>query len=372
MAATRKIVILGASFAGLSISHYIAKHILPKLKGAKDFKYELHLVDESTHFWWHIAAPRELTSVQKMKHEQCFYPIMDCFKQYPDLKDSIIFHHGRASGLNTPDRKVEITLHQGGSETLEYYAVVIATGIRSPTPLTTLHGDYTISQKALEEMNTKIANAKDIVIGGGGPIGVESAGEMSTHLNGKAKITLITGSDKLLPLMSRSRATKAQKMLEKAGVSVKYNLKVTGSEPIAEGKTKVILDNGESMDCDVYLPAAGVQPNTDFLPADLKTDKGFVNTNSHTFRVDSAGTRVYAAGDVSGIDGGSLLRMFEIIPVLGANIGHDLLADAKAGTMAERSYTPNYPETQLVPIGKSGVGAFNGFGLPGFMVAMVG
>ena len=49
MAETRRIVVLGASFGGLSAAHYIAKHTLPKLQQSKDAKYELHIVDPSTH-----------------------------------------------------------------------------------------------------------------------------------------------------------------------------------------------------------------------------------------------------------------------------------------------------------------------------------
>ncbi len=99
---------------------------------------------------------------------------MDGFKQYTSLKDSIIFHQGEAMRLDTSARTVSIKTHDGNGETLEYYALIIATGIRSPTPLTTLHGDHTISQRALEEMNGKLASAKEIVVGGSGPVAVGS------------------------------------------------------------------------------------------------------------------------------------------------------------------------------------------------------
>lgn len=64
-------MIVGASFGGLSIAHYICRHTLPKLKDAKDAKYELHLIDPSTHFWWHNAAPREMVSIKEMPHSKC-------------------------------------------------------------------------------------------------------------------------------------------------------------------------------------------------------------------------------------------------------------------------------------------------------------
>ncbi|KAK5134114.1 hypothetical protein LTR08_006889 [Meristemomyces frigidus] len=369
---TRNIVILGTSFAGLSIAHYLAKHTLPQLQQAKDAKYAIHLVDPSTHFWWHIAAPRELVSVKEMKHEDCFVDCMAGFKQYPALKDSIIFHQGSAAGLDINARTVAIKTHEGGSETLEYYALVIATGIRSPTPLTTLQGDHTISQRALEEMNKTLATAKDVVISGGGSVGVETAGEIATHLNGKAKITLITGSDRLLPELRKSLGIKAQTMLEKVGVTVLYNTRVQGSEKTSDGKTEIKLDNGQTMTADAYIPAIGVQPNTDFLPESLKIQGGYVATNGETLRVDAAGPRVYAAGDVTKVNKGGLLLLQGAIPVLGANMGHDLLSDAGVGKVAERKYVRKDTETQLVPIGaKTGVGAVFGWQMPGFAISMI-
>ena len=372
MAETRNIVVLGASFGGLSAAHYIARHTLPKLKQSKDAKYVLHLVDPSTHFWWHIAAPREIVSVKEMKHSDCFVPIMDGFKQYSDLKDSIVFHQGEAMRMDTNARTVSIKTHEGGAETLEYYALIIGTGIRSPTPLTTLHGDHTISQRALEDMNEKLASAKEIIVGGGGPVGVETAGELGTHFGSKAKITLIAGSDKLLPVLTKGRAEKAQKMLEKSGVTVKYNAKVEKTEQGSDGKTTVILNNGQTMTADVYIPAVGITPNTAFLPSNLKQSNDYVKTNPQTLRVDEAGPRVYAVGDVAGVDKGGVINLFNSIPVFAANMSHDLLGEAKVGNVAEKQYHFKVQETQLVPIGmKTGVGAFNGWGMPGFAVSKI-
>lgn len=301
MSETRNIVILGASFGGLSAAHYICKHTLPQLSRSKDAKYVLHIVDRSTHFWWHISAPRAIVSTKEIKHSDSFVPIMDGFKQYNNLKDSIIFHHGEASHLDTGERKVSIAKADGGEEVLDYYALIIATGIQSPTPLTTFHGDHMVSQRALDATNDKLKSAKDVVVGGGGPVGVETAGELGSHLQGKAKVTLIAGSDKLLPILRKSLADKAQKQLEKVGVKVLYGVKVTGSEETSNGKTSIKLDNGESILADVYIPAVGVTPNTAFLPENLKTSSGYVKTNKQTLRVDAAGSRVYAVGDVAAV-----------------------------------------------------------------------
>ncbi|KAF7185082.1 Oxidoreductase phnG [Pseudocercospora fuligena] len=372
MSETRNIVVVGASFGGLGAAHYICKHIFPKLQQSKDARYVLHLIDPSTHFWWHIAAPRQIVSVKELTIEKSFVPIRDGFKQYPNLQDSIVFTQASATALNTQDRKLTITKADGSSETLDYYALVIATGVKTPTPLTGFHGNYTTSEQALKDMNAKLASAKEVVISGGGPIGVETAGEIATQYGGKAKITLIAGGDKLLPVFNKSRAQKAQKLLEKIGVEVVYGVKATGKNDTADGKTEVLLDNGKSMTADVYIPAYGVTPNTDWLPEELKGNKGYVATNAATLRVDKAGPRVYAAGDVAGVDKGGVMAMYATIPILGSNIAHDLLEEAKLGTSPEKKYAFKEAETQLVPVGpKTGVAAFNGWGMPGFAVGFI-
>ncbi|KAK5168103.1 uncharacterized protein LTR77_006671 [Saxophila tyrrhenica] len=369
MSDTRNIVVLGASFGGLSAAHYTVRHILPKLKGSSE-KYILHLVDQSTHFWWHHGAPRAIVSVKDMKHSQYFAPIMDGFSQYSEFKDSIVFHQGTITNVDNSARIVTMQKAEGGEETLSYYALVIGTGIKSPTPLTTYHGDHTVSQKALDAMNEKLATAKEVVVGGGGPLGVEIAGELGSYLSGKAKVTLITSNDKLFDVLRKSLADKAQKQLEKAGVKVVYGVRVLGSEEGPDGKANVKLDNGETMSVDVYIPAVGVTPNTGFLPESLKTSKGYVKANAKTMRVDEAGPHVYAVGDVAGVNKGGVMNLFDTIPVFGANMSHDLLAEAKAGTVAERQYKMGNQETQLVPVGKkTGVGAFNGWSMPAFFVS---
>jgi len=374
MSETRNIVVIGANFAGLSAAHYIVKHTFPQLAKSENAKYVLHIVNESTHFWWHIGAPRELVSVADAPHDKYFKPIMDGFKQYSQFQDSIIFHQGSATGIDVENRTITYTpFGSEASEGLPYYALVIATGVRSPTPCTTLHGDHNISIKALDEMNTRLASAKDIIIGGGGPVAVETAGEIGAKLNGKANITLITAGDKLLPRLRKALAEKAQQQLAAVGVTVLYNTKITDHTDGPDGKTEVHLGTGKTLAADVYIPAIGVTPSTSFVPESLKKAGGWIDANPSTLRVDAAGPRVYAVGDVNKVDQGGVMNLYSSIPVFGANFAHDVLGDAGVGSVpAERVYTPKDSETQLVPVGpKGGVGAFNGWSMPGFAIKMI-
>lgn len=305
MAESRNIVVVGASYSGLGTAHYIAKHVLPQLQH-QSTKYELHLVEPSTHFWWHVAAPRQIVDATQLK---AFVPIMDGFEQYKRIGLSIRFHHGAATRLDTKQRSVTLKMHNGSSETIPYHALVLATGIRSPTPLTTLHGDYRTSQQALSEVNRRLAEARSVVVSGGGPAGVEIAGEIATHFKSRIHVTLLASTSRLLSIFNDARAEKIRKMLVKVGVTVVFNAKVSESESTSNNTTKVWTADGRIYSCDVYIPAHGVVPNTEWLSDDLKTNTGYVLANPETLRVDKAGERVYAAGDVAGVDDGGLMNM---------------------------------------------------------------
>lgn len=393
MAETRNIVILGAGFAGMSAAHYFMKHIYPTLKkDAATTPYRLIIVDQSSQFWWHISAPRAMVASKLMPHNKTFWPLADGFKQYGNDKDAIAFLQAQPTSLDLEARTVTVksvsAAHASAAdnspahiETIPFYAVIVATGTRTPTPLTSFHGDHTLTIAALDAMNSRLNKATSIVISGGGPVGVETAGEIGEALNGsagfmqsrpanaKVKITLVAGAKKLLPVLADSRAAKAAKMLEKVGVDVVYGSKVSNVQipEHEDGKTKVQLDDGSALEADVYIPATGVSPNTEFLPKHMLSDKGYVAANAKTLRVDVAGERVYVIGDVGDYTRGGVMDVYAAAPVLGSNLAHDL----GVSTTPIREFKGNVGETQLVPIGsKRGVGAFNGMGMPSMAVKM--
>lgn len=418
---TRNIVILGAGFAGQSAAHYYLRHIHPSLKlvQKENANYKIILVDQSNQFWWHISAPRAMVSTKAMPHDKTFVPIMKGFEQYVSAKDAVEFKQANPVNIDTARRTVTVKSISGDSakdvnagmtdgdtngaatnpalvETISYYALVIATGTRTPTPVTSFHGDHTRSMRALDAMNERLATAKNVVIAGGGPVGVETAGEIGDAMNGSAgflkarpakepvKITLVAGGSKLLPVLRKGLSDKAEKFLNKVGVDVVYNAKVARVDmPEQEdGKTTVHFDGGsgrEPIQADVYISATGVTPNTEFVPKALLNERGYVKTNPSTLRVDEAGPRVYCLGDVGSYTRGGVLDLFSAAPALGSIIAFDLGVIPGTGQKAEGSkgkgtkdFKTDTSESQLVPIGrKQGVGAFKGFKMPSRGVTMM-
>jgi NADPH-dependent 2,4-dienoyl-CoA reductase/sulfur reductase-like enzyme len=151
-----------------------------------------------------------------------------------------------------------------------------------------------------------------------------------------------------------------------------YNLRTTGTDERADGTTLVHLNNNTDIECDLFIPAMGVRPNTGFVPANLLNDRGYIKTNGSTLRVDEAGLRVYCLGDVGSYTRGGLIDLIEAVPAAMTNMKRDLLAahsdlEAKP-TGPDKEYKTIAEETQLIPVGQTrGLGAFSGFKLPYFM-----
>ncbi|GAB7348131.1 hypothetical protein MBLNU459_g6148t1 [Dothideomycetes sp. NU459] len=387
---TRNIVVLGASYSGLGAAHYFLKHVYPSLAKLDGEKYHVYLVNPSTHFYHRVAAPRATVSSELMPNSKTFHDIAAGFKQYDP--STFTFLQGKATSMDTAQRTVTIQRMgaSGGSEqTLPYHALILATGTRTHAPALSLQGGlHEDTLKALSDMHKKLQSATSIVVAGGGPAGVETAGEIGEYLNGaagwfakkpsnpKATVTLISGAEKLLPILGPAFSKQADIFLARVGVDVVYKVQVTGTEQLADGRTKVILDNGKEMECDIYVPAVGVIPMTEYVPKELLTEKGYVKVNDNSLRVDEAGPRVYAIGDVGSYTRGGIMDIYEAIPVLLTNIKRDLLAAHKdpnaKPTGADRKYKKNTSETQVVPVGQNkGVGAFNGNKLPSIVCWLV-
>ncbi|BCS25397.1 NAD(P)/FAD-dependent oxidoreductase [Aspergillus puulaauensis] len=367
----KTILILGGSYTGISTAHYTLKHILPSLPSTETDSYQVVLVSSSTTLFCRPASPRALIADTLLDQSKLFVPLEEQFTQYGEK--SFKFIHGHAKHLDHENRTVTVSLVKPGTESesesneiqIAYHALIIGTGSSTPSPLLSLNsaGKDEIKEQ-WKTFRTALPSAKTIVIAGGGPAGIETAGELGEHLNGRAG-----------PAIARV----AEGFLAKVGVEVIKNVKVESVSPSeagrkehVAGKAEIKLSNGETVQADLYIPAYGTDPNTEFVEQSLKGVDGRVATNAQTLRVDKAGPRVYAAGDASDFARPAIPLLTEAIPVLCANLKRDLLVEAGQTVSEERLFTADPSETQLVPIGKSkGVGAVKGWKVPSFFVWLI-
>lgn len=390
----KKIVILGGSYGGVSTAHYLLKHAVPKLPDPES--YQVVLISTSSQTMCRPATPRALISDSMFQQDKLFVSIPKSFSQY--APGSFIFEQATATALDHENRTVSVLLAKsddsGNAELrINYHALVIATGSSTPSPLLGLNRDETALRSSWATFRKVLPSARHIVVAGGGASGVEVAGELGEHLNGrsgwlssilsdpKVQITLVSGGPRILPYLRPAIAQTGETYLAKVGVRIMHNVRVTNVVPATAGEDDVAttaaltLDNGEILQADLYVPATGAIPNTKFISETIRCPDGRVDTDASTLRVFGAGERVYAIGDAASAARPSIHSILSAVPVLCANIKRDLLLAAGASAQVageDRIFKEDTRETQLVPIGKSkGVGAAMGMRFPSFLVWLI-
>jgi len=389
MSETRNIVFLGASYAGISATHYFLKHVYPHLPASPGIKYKVILINDSPKWFLRHASPRAIASAELMPNKKIFLDIEPGFAQYGD---KVQFMVGKATSWD-PEKRVLFVSPSGGKEVpVSYHALVLATGSKSASPIWSSYGNgHGEIEAALADTNAQIKRAKSIVIAGGGPAGVETAGEIAQYLNGtpgwfqkkpanpKAQITLLTSSDKLLPRLRPAIAKQAERDLNRLGVEVKYNIKVLESSTTTGETTVLTLSNKTTLQTDLYLPALGSRPLTSYIPPHLldPSTSRLLTTESTLRATPAAGPLVYALGDITSFTRNSIPEILAQVPVLASNMKRDLLASHEQGFGAkpagkDRIYEPELRELQIVPVGRGGgVGAAWGWRVPSWAVWLI-
>lgn len=419
---TLNIVVLGASFAGLSIAHAFLDDTLHQLRTTSTApNYRLILISPSTHIYWNIGAPRALVALGLLKRDDLFIPIEPGFQRHKGLPYTII--QGRALTWDNNAHTIEVELLSRTSEkrfssltttnktpkpkppdttptiqTIPYHALILATGSSAHSPLLSLHGPHTDTVAALTSIHAKLARAESILVCGGGTSGVETAGQLATYLNYKRhwpfrrltkspkQITLLTGSERCLPTFPPKLSTKAERKLRSLGVQVRHNIRVLHAQEDTSPtspteQTTLTLDDGTTLLVDAYIACTGVSPNASYAPTPLLDPSGYILTNPFTCRVDAAGPRVYSLGDVASYSQNYTLDAYAAVPVVQANLLSDLLAhemrlaspyggnQAAIDELRDMEYVRREKDSQLCPVTRyGGVGVLTGLGLPGWVV----
>lgn len=389
----KNIIILGGSYGGLSVAHYTLKHVIAKAPSKQ--AYRVILVSTSSQAFCRPSCPRAMLSDDMFPQDKLFVDIQTQFQHY---EDGVDFQFIKGTAMHLDHNQGVVTIKKGPdtSQELAYHALVIATGAATPSPLLGFVQDEETLRESWGFFRKALPTARSIVVSGGGPTSVETAGELGQFLNGRPSsilsrqssprvtITIITSSPKILPDLRQSIADKAEKLLADVGVSVIKNARVRSVMPAGAGsdlelltsQTTVALEDGRAIDADLYIPATGTIPNTGFISdRSLLATDGRVKTNPSTLRVDCAGpgSRIYAIGDASSYARPAVHNILSAVPVLCASLKHDLFfkgnhqQDPSAG--GGRVFEEDTRETQLVPIGTAkGVGAAMGAQLPSFLV----
>ena len=195
---------------------------------------------------------------------------------------------------------VEVALNRGGKSTVKFKKVIIATGSR-PAELPHLKidgGNVWGAREALEFDPWP----KDLLIVGGGAIGVEFASFFSSF---GVHVTVVELLPHLLPTVDLDLGTALEKAFKKRKLDVRCGTKVTGLKVKAAHQLEAMLEGAggerESLACDQVLVAIGQKPYLEGVSAarlGVKTDEhGFIAIGRD---LSTSKANVFAIGDVAG------------------------------------------------------------------------
>lgn len=297
----KKIVIIGAGFAGLRLAR--------KLKN-KDF--EIWLIDKNNYHQFSPLFYQVATS--GLEPSSIAFPLRKVFQKQKNI-------HVRRTEVNEiyPDRKCIGT----GIGEISYDYLVIATGSntnffgnelveKNALPMKSvgeaLHLRNTILQNlenaliADEETKKALLN---IVIVGGGPTGVEVSGALAEmkrnvlpkdypELDFKAmNIYLVEAGAKTLGTMSEQASEKSQQYLKELGVNV-----LTSTQVTSYNGDEVVFSNGNTIKTKNLIWAAGVKGNLiKGLPENVVARGNRIKVNRFN-EVENL-SNVFALGDIA-------------------------------------------------------------------------
>ncbi|MAU27392.1 MAG: FAD-dependent oxidoreductase [Muricauda sp.] len=232
-----RIIIIGGGFGGISLAK--------KLAGQ-----EVQVVLMDKHNYHTFQPLLYQVSTGGLEPDSIAYPIRKILQGY----DNFYFRLAEVNQIETDKRIVKTNIGD-----LKYDYLVVAVGTE-----TNFFGNKTLQQNSMamktipQALNLRsliLENFEqalltddyherealmNFVIVGGGPTGVELAGALAEIKKGilpkdypdldtrRAQINLVQGGDRLLPAMSEIASKKAEDFLEKLGVNVWKNIRVTG------------------------------------------------------------------------------------------------------------------------------------------------
>jgi NAD(P)H-nitrite reductase large subunit len=203
--------------------------------------------------------------------------------------------------LNTEVEEIDVKkkeiLSVGGKK-LSYDKLLIATGSSPFIPpvknldLSKQENVFTfLTYKDSIKLKNKITGKSKVVVAGAGFIGLKAAEGLFRQV---ASITVVDLADRIMAsVLEKTSAGIIQRHIEQNDID--FKLQTSICEVHGERNVnKVVLSNGETLDCDILIIAVGVRPNINLAKeAGIKTVKGIiVNEYMRTSVKD-----IYAAGD---------------------------------------------------------------------------
>ncbi|WP_380284681.1 NAD(P)/FAD-dependent oxidoreductase [Kitasatospora purpeofusca] len=283
----------------------------------------------------------------------------------PDWAGAIFFGYETllARGEVIRDRVVSadpggVTLASGRRVEADY--LVLATGSSYAYPAKPVADSRAEALDQLRATHKELAGADRVLITGGGPVGLELAGEIKEVWPQK-QVTVVDPADRLVPALLPELREELHRQLDALGVIVRLGTRLAADPAVAPGRAgtfTVALESGEELTADLWFRAHGVRINSDYLADGRlveRTAQGQVRVGA-TLALD-AHPHVYAVGDLTAIEEPKMAG----VALQHAEVAVRNIAAQLRGEPAEAHYRPSAHPFMLVPLGpRGGVGQLPG------------
>lgn len=262
----KRVVIIGGGFAGIAMAKKLSRQ-----------EFQVVLMDKNN---YHTFQPLLYqVSTGGLEPDSIAYPIRKVLQGYPNF----YFRLTEVLEIDTKNDQVKTSIGD-----LKFDYLIVATGTRTnyfgnesvaknSMAMKTIPQSLNLRSLILENFEQALLTddlhereaLMNFVIVGGGPTGVELAGALAEIKKGilpkdypdldtrRAQINLVQGGDRLLPAMSEVASKKAEDFLEKLGVNVWKNVRVSNYDgKVATTNTDTIFETA------TLVWAAGVQART--------------------------------------------------------------------------------------------------------------
>lgn len=209
-------------------------------------------------------------------------------------RDGVRLVHGR--GRLDGGGRVVAALADGGEETIEADAILVATGAAPRTlPSARPDGERILTWEQVYDL-TEVPTS--LIVVGSGVTGAEFA---SAYLNLGIPVTLVSSRDRVLPGEDADAAGVLEEVLRRRGMNVLSKSRMESVTRSGDVVT-VTLTDGRTVEGSHCILALGSVPNTADMGLEeagvILKDGGFVNVD----RVSRTSARgIYSAGDCTGI-----------------------------------------------------------------------
>jgi len=280
-----QVVIYGGGMAGA----LLAKALSPQ--------FQTTLVDPNEYFEVPMAAPRSV--VRPEFADSAIIPFAKALPRVRHIRGALI--ELRANGGI-------VRLRGDRQELIEGRVTVLATGSAFSNSLMRAIGGVSIDERKAfyRSYHDRIADSQRIVIVGGGPIGVEVAGEIIENYPRKS-ITLVEAGPRLLAGTSEAAAEYATRFLKGRGVTILTNERFdrdgSGSADAFAAGGEVRTNRGRSISYDLLIWCIGGKPNTGYMKAHFQTSLNAAGRIRVAPDLRVAGfENVFALGDITDLD----------------------------------------------------------------------